>query len=172
MKNGMGRVIKESRLVYGEGSDDGSWLKYIKSLLYRRNCGFTVKVKNGEGGSPVEVVCSMIKLTEFNQYDVRYALFDDDRKEVAEAIELAQEHDIIPLISHGCLEAELLTIIGKSAVISRLKTSINTGAIKKKFKKECGGHNEYDYARHFPRQLLDQVRGNNEWLDKIMQLFE
>lgn len=166
------RTIREPRLVYGEGGDDATWLKYVKSLLYSRSYNFVISINNGNGGSPVEVVRSMMKLTGFDQYVDRHVLFDSDREEVEEAVELARKNSITPIISRGCLEAELLAIAGKGVVIPKCGNSMNTRRIKQKFIEECGGHGERNYERYFPKQLLDRARTDNEWLDKIMCLFE
>lgn len=177
MKNRKGeqpnRSVKQTRLVYGEGGDDGSWLKYLKSLLCRRSSNFVVKVKNGSGGSPVEVINDMTKLVEFSQYTSKYAVFDGDRAETEAAIRQATQCGINVIVSTGCLEEELLIIAGKrSRVSSTRRTSLDTRLIKKQFIVECGGHNERGYAMHFPLELLEQKRSDSEWLDSLMKLFE
>ena len=168
-----GRSVKHARLVYGEGGDDGAWLKYVKKLLYQRNNDFVVKVKNGSGGSPVEVINDMVKLPEFKQYPSKCVVFDGDRAETAAAIERAKQLEIAVIVSQGCLEEELLIIAGKrSRVASTRRTSLDTRLIKKQFINECGGHNERSYAIHFPEELLDKKRLTNPWLDVVMRLFE
>lgn len=167
------RLVKDARLAFGEGGDDSAWLKYIKTLLYRRDDDFIVRVKHGTGGSAIDVVESMMKLDEFDQYAVKYVIFDGDRAEVCAAVEKAHKNGIVPIVSKRCLEEELLIIAGKrSRVSSTRRTSLDTRLIKKQFIVECGGHNERSYAMHFPLELLEQKRSDSEWLDSLMKLFE
>lgn len=177
MKNRKGeqpnRSVKQTRLVYGEGGDDGSWLKYLKSLLCWRSSNFVVKVKNGSGGSPVEVINDMTKLVEFSQYTSKYAVFDGDRAETEAAIRQATQCGINVIVSTGCLEEELLRIAGKKLKVSSSRgTNIDTRLIKEQFISECGKHNEYCCAKHFPLGVLEKKRSGSEWLDQIMKIFE
>ena len=167
------RLVKDARLAFGEGGDDSAWLKYIKTLLYRRDDDFIVRVKHGTGGSAIDVVESMMKLDEFDQYAVKYVIFDGDRAEVCAAVEKAHKNGIVPIVSKRCLEEELLRIAGKKLKVSSSRgTNIDTRLIKEQFISECGKHNEYCYTKHFPLGVLEKKRSGSEWLDQIMKIFE
>lgn len=175
MKSGQSgrRLVKDTRLAFGEGGDDGAWLKYIKTLLYQRDDDFIVRVKHGTGGSAIDVVESMMKLDEFDQYVVKYVILDGDRAEVCEAVDKAHKNGIISIVSKRCLEEELLRIADKKLrVSSRRGTSIDTRPIKEQFINECGRHNKYCYDKYFPLEVLKRKRASNEWLDQVMKIFE
>lgn len=163
------RTQRNTILVYGEGSDDMAWIKYIKSLFAREKSG--IKIDEGGGGSPVEVLEKMMKRREFLEYDKRYALVDSDRPEIDKARQFAKENRIDLMISRGCLEFELLSICGASKkVLNRAK--IKSENAKVEFKKKCK-HTEKDYSKAFPKNKLmaERLKGN-EWLDRLISIFE
>lgn len=161
------RIVIPS-LAYGEGSDDEEFLRYIKRTYAQHK---TVKFDNGHGGSPTEVVATMLRRNDFSAYGSKIVLFDDDRPETKEAISNAKEKQILPVVSQQCIEYELLKIIGANKkALSRAKTSSQNA--KKEFAKYGCEHTQESYAKNFPKDQLDKTRKTNNWLNAIIEFFE
>lgn len=162
------RLIKNNTLFAGEGSDDVKFLNHIKTLYMIK--GKRIKIVNGTGGSPISVIEKMVKRPEFFDYERKYALLDDDREEITEAIEYAEKVGVNIITSETCLEFEQLRLLGvRNKIMNRIKR--NSKLAKEEFHKYMSGHS-YDFDKIFPYDLLDNERQNNAWLDKIIRVFE
>lgn len=96
-------------LIYCEGDDECECARYIRTLS-SRDKNKIIKIKNGFWWSPKEIVRKAIN--ECSWYNMAYAWIDTDRVELAEAILLAQEHDIGVIKNDSCLESEILKLRG------------------------------------------------------------
>lgn len=163
------KLNKRTKLIYGEGDNDQTWLSYLKSLFAKNQSG--IKIDNGSGGSPDSVLEKMMKRREFYEYAEKYALLDSDRKEIDIAKGIAEKNGIILIVSEGCLEFELLKIYGiPKMTLKRLKSNSNNA--KSEFKKICR-HNPDNYKKIFPKELLigEYKKGNN-WIKELIDVFE
>lgn len=162
------RATITTSLVYGEGSDDEEFLKYIKQTYTPRK---TVRFKNGHGGDPVQVVKTMLKCIDFSAYDKRMVLFDDDRLGAEEAICIARKECIFPVVSNQCLEYELLKILGvNKAVLGRAR--MDSRSAKREFANCSCKHTQESYKTRFSKDKLDKARKTSQWLNDIIDFFE
>ena len=65
-------VIRTTLLVVGEGPDDQAFIKHIKGLFYKRDCGKSVKVEAEDGGSPGNIISNAIRKFRSFAYDQRF----------------------------------------------------------------------------------------------------
>lgn len=162
------RAQIQTTMAYGEGSNDETWLIYIKELYAKGKRG--IKIKNGGGGSPESVIIRMTKNIAFSEYERKFALIDSDRGHIDEARNLAKKNGITLIVSNQCLEVELLKIKNVSKSVRKI-ISTNSKEAKKEFLRRCS-HNQDNYRKVFPKKVLNSERKKSKWLDSIIRIFE
>ena len=168
------RYVKSLKCFgYGEGSADKNWLKYLKKLYIDRGKGI-VYIDGDSGGSPKSVIEEMSRQPSFDAYPKKVVVVDDDRgeSEMMEAERYIKSNDLEVkiIVSECCLEYELLKISGclDDNGLSKLKNKASS-EIKKIYKEKCGGYSKEDFAKHFPKNKLDEARKTSPWLDGIIK---
>lgn len=133
-------------------------------------------VKNAHGGCPSKIVDYAIRVSEQISYDECHVTFDTDigEEEVKRAEMLALEKNIRIYKSYN-IENELLDILTTSESKLNKKSPKTTKEAKEVLQKACclkRMNDEIDWQRYFPKELLDQARQNNRWLDDQIEIFE
>ncbi len=165
MPTGERRAALHTVLLVGEGKTDCAFLKYIKSLYIGRGCGVSVKVRNAHGKGPDYMVGYTIGQCNAD-YDRIAVLLDTDLQMSTATRKRAKRRKIQVIGSTPCIEGLLLKILGKHVP--------ETSA-------ECKGQRGVtlpaqltrpeNYQEHFPRDLLDDRRGQVPELDELLKLF-
>lgn len=161
---------KRTVLFFGEGADENAFLKYIRRL-YAHNASVKITIRDGNGGSADMVVKKASNFT--GDFDHRIAMIDNDKpqKEMTAARKMAKESNIDLIECEPCLEGLLLTIIEQRSVSS--KTSKQC---KREFEKKHICENKRcdvdEYARVFPKDVLDDARKRIPELDRIIRFME
>lgn len=151
------RVAKRTLLMYGEGLGEEIFLKHLRGM-YAYNSGTKVKIRNGKGGTPRDVIIGAAN--EIGGYNKRIVVIDNDKgkQEMENARKEAKTRNI-ELVEHSpCLEAMLLSILndGKSfsdKTSSWCKKEFQCKYIEKKKRSEL-----CEYKKTFPKKLLDKQR--------------
>ena len=68
----------ESRLIVGKGKTEKVFLDHLKSLYLPRGGDLIVKVDQGKGGSPREVLRSAVRIAHRAEYSSCYLMVDGD----------------------------------------------------------------------------------------------
>ncbi len=165
------RIAKQTLLMYVEGLGEEMFLKYLLQL-YNRDSGVSVKIKNGKGGAPKNIVIGAAN--EIGDFDSRVAIVDNDRgdRERNNARSEAKDRDI-NLVEHSpCLEALLLSILHNGKSFSNknsvwCKKEFESKYIEKKKRKEIS-----EYKKVFPLTLLDEMRQKIEELETLVSFME
>lgn len=165
------RFAKKTILIFGEGSNEAVFLKYLRGL-YARDTGFEVKILGGNGGSARDIVLDAGKV--FGGYDRRVVVLDNDKpeSEMGDARQVATVRGI-ELIEHTpCLESVLLAILddrGKSGdnVSDQHKSEFQSKYLEKKKRGELK-----EYEKLFPKSLLDVRRKKIKALDNLIGVIQ
>lgn len=165
------RRAKRTILFYVEGSSEEVFLKHLRRT-YARNSGVAVTIRNGQGGSADGIVQRASCYP--GGFDRRVAVLDNDKSksEMAKARELAKAGDIGMVENCPCLEALLLRILNDGKILDGEKS----GYYKKEFEKKHICENKRcdidEYAKIFPKNILDGNRKKAKELDEIIGLME
>ena len=161
------RTAKSTLLIYGEGMSEEIFLKYLREL-YSHDSGIAVTVRKGKGGNAKEIVISAMKIP--GNFDKRIVVLDNDKseQEIKNAEQEAIKYKIELLKNTPCLEAMLLSILkgGKSFANKPSKWCKKEFEEKYISKKKRSEKNEY--AKLFPKKILDEQSNNLPVLKKII----
>jgi len=151
-------------LAYGEGSTERAFLKYLRDVYCNRYSGISIKVKNGGGGSPEDVLDKTIKNKYSGDYQNTFILLDTDKKWSNEFKQKAKKNEIKLIGSVPCMEGLfLLILINKSS-----------GQCKKEFEKRYLDKKKKlipeNYKKIFPKKLLEKRRKKIPILDEIISI--
>ena len=143
------REPRRTLLLYCEGSHEKVFLGYLK-MLFSKNSGVQVRVRENHGGSADDVLANVVKQTPA---DVVVCIYDLDRGFNQELKTKVKNMGIICIENMPCLEAFLLNILEEKDY-----SRCGSGDCKKIF------HNNYldekrrkdkrNYAKIFPKRLL------------------
>lgn len=165
------RAASRTLLMYGEGLEDEIFLKHIRSL-YSRDSGVGVKIRNGKGGHPVDVIINAAN--EPGDYDQKIVILDNDFPEadMRLARQEAEKRNIILLENTPCLEALLLAILndGKSYADKQslwCKKEFESKHLDSKKRTDIR-----EYEKLFSKIKLDAVRSKIPELNMIISLME
>lgn len=155
--------------VFGEGSNDEIFLKYLRSIYsYGRN--IRVTIRKGKGGSAGNVIIDASKV--LGDFDERVVVLDNDKPELEmkKAREEAKNRNIQLLENTPCLECLLLSILEedleeKSSVW--YKNRFESGYINKRKRSELN-----EYSKLFPKELLNKKRKKLQNLNDLISLME
>lgn len=158
-------------LVFGEGLHEEIFLKYLRSL-YALNSGAHIEIKKGKGGTAGNIVIGAYKVP--GAFDRRVVVLDNDKEksEMEQARTEAKKRHI-ELIEHTpCLEFMLLNILQEGKSFENKDSAWCKGEFESKYlhKKKRDDLNEY--AKIFPRELIDRRRTKIAELDQIISIIE
>lgn len=173
---GKNRQVNYARdVVFGEGSDEVTFLKYLRSIYSSDTTN--PKIGNGFGGSPKKIVQKMRGVPQLGAYNKRSVLFDGDRGEdkVNAGKKVAEKKPVIEtIIAERCFECEMLKIKGVTGGVLK-KSRQDSKVAKQEFAKICDKSTDgsaKSYQEIFPKSLLDSKRRSSQWLDAVIKLFE
>ena len=160
---------KRTILFYGEGASENVFLRHLKKN-YANDPGIKITIKNGNGGSPDVVVRKAINRE--GDFGLRVVVVDSDRPEIKKAREIAEEKGICLIENDPCLEALLLRILD----IKKLPENKKSGFYKREFEKKHICENKRcdidEYAKIFPKKVLDSRRKEIGELGRIIGFME
>lgn len=169
------QVNYERDVIYGEGSDEVVFLKYLRSIYSKDSTN--PRIGNGRGGTPKKIVQTMRDVPQLGAYNRRSVLFDSDRGEEkvnAAKMEAGKRPPITPVIAEQCFEYEMLKIKGVTGGILR-KARQDSCIAKQEFARICDKSTDgsvKSYPKAYPKNLLESKRRTNTWLDSVIGLFE
>lgn len=160
MKRSNRRVrLHSTLLIVGEGPDDRAFIAHAKSLFCPRDCGLSVKVESGDGGSPGNIITNAIRSYRNGDYDRRYLLLDADLPPAEQERQQAQNagYSII-LWRPQCLEGALLDVLGEP-----VRDHETSQQLKQRLHPMLTGHHTDPkaYSARFPRELLEATRNHS-----------
>ena len=156
-----------------EGSRDQGFGEHLVELY--GNSRRPIKPYNAGGGSPLEQVKNTHKYQKFNGCEKVYVVHDGDRRETAEALELADKYGYETILAHRTIEDELLRILPNVTVKQRSKAARTTDAAKEVFMEVCkldSINGAVDWKKYFPKSLLDKARETSSWHDQFISAIE
>lgn len=163
------RASKKTILMFGEGFNDGIFLKHLRGI-YSRNSGVQIKIQNGKGGTAYEVVSDACKA--LGAFDKRAVVVDCDKgeEEMQRARQVAAKKQVVLLENTPCLEFTLLLILespprGKTS--KWYKERFESGYLDKKKRDE-----PKEYIKLFPQSLLDKKRTQITELNEMILTLE
>ena len=163
------RVANRTLLIYGEGLDDETFLKYLR-WLYSFGRNVQVTVRSGTGGSAVNVVIQAFR--EPGDFDRKIVVLDNDKEsqEMIQARQEAQRRSIELLENTPCIEAMLLAVLKNDASSGSksskwCKTEFESKHIDEKKRTELAA-----YLKVFPKTLLDSRRSKVKELNRLISL--
>ena len=145
------KVKLTALIVVGEGPHEKAFLNHMKSLYDGRITGQTVKVESADGGSPADIIKTMIRKYRHTDYDKRYVLMDSDVYIGPQEYKVAHKAKIKLVISTPvCLEGMLLEVLGQFAPATNR-------ACKSALHPQLAGPptDRRSYANKFPQAVLD-----------------
>lgn len=165
------RKAKRTALFYVEGSSEEVFLKHLRKV-YARNSGVAVTIRNGQGGSADGIVQRASRYP--GGFDKRVAVLDNDKpkNEMEKARELAKAGDVNVIENNPCLEALLLRILSKGKILE----DGDSKYYKKEFEKKHICENKRcdmdEYAKIFPKNILDGSRKKAKEIGEIIGFME
>jgi hypothetical protein len=165
------RISKKTVLIIAEGLRDANFLKYLKSCYTHLN-KLNMIIRNGQGGTADGLVQETINT--LGSYDNRATVIDNDKgkNEMERANNLASSHNIKLIKNTPCIEATLLSILGKK----QDEIPTGTGQCKLKYKKEFLNNKKMednqDLIRMFPKKVLNNKRKSIPLLNDIISAIE
>lgn len=150
----MRHIKKTTLIVVGEGAHDKAFLDHMKSIYDSRNSGQKIKIDSADGGSPHDVIKTIIKKTNHTDYDRKYILMDSDVAIPQQDLSNAKKNNIVILLSEPlCLEGMLLDILGQT-------TPPTAESCKRSLHPQLAGQPVYaeSYVSLFPKLVLDSAK--------------
>lgn len=163
------RQASKTLLLFGEGFGEEMFLKHLKSLYLSRDSGISIKIYNGKGGTPYNII---IDADRTGAYDRKIVILDNDKMktEMAKARQEAINRSIELIENTPCLEHLLISILDKKP------NGKNSNWCKDEFeskyidKKKRGEPSEY--IKLFPKKLLDIQRLKILELNNLILIME
>lgn len=118
-----GRKVRKVKLtaliIVGEGPHDKAFLNHMKDIYDSRTSGQKVTVNSADGGSPGDIIDTVIRKHRHTDFDKRYVLLDSDVPIDQRDRAKARKH-MIELVESTplCLEGMLLEILGQRAGVT------------------------------------------------------
>ena len=157
------KIQRATLIIVGEGIYDKAFLDHMKSIYDTRDTNQKVTIKPGDGGSPGDVIHTVIKERHV-QYSRRCILIDSDIPLNDEDKNKIRKHKIIVIQSKPlCLEGMLLDILDQSPPCSSQEC-------KKVLHPQLSGppSRKESYQQLFTKQVLD--RSTKEQIIKLKKL--
>lgn len=163
------RQASKTALLFGEGFDEEMFLKYLKNL-YCYNSNIAISVKKGKGGNARSIIMDANRTP--GAFDRIIVVFDNDKPkaEMVEARQEAKNRGIELVENTPCLEYLLLMILKKR--VGDKNSDWCKAEFEAKYigKKKRGDFNEY--AKIFPKKLLDSQRLSIPGLNRLISIME
>lgn len=163
------RHANKTLLIFGEGFDEEMFLKHLRNLYsYKNNVAITIK--KGKGGDAQSIIIDADK--EQGAFDRRIVVLDNDKSktEMVKARQEAKKRNIELIENTPCLESLLLTILNYKPNGKDSNWCKNEFESKYLDKKKRGEPSEY--AKLFPKKLLDIKRSKILELNKLVSIME
>lgn len=163
--------VNRTLLIYGEGLGEEVFLKHLRGL-YSHNSGTGVKIRNGKGGTPINIV--MCAVNDPGAFDRKVVILDNDKpeQEMSVARDKAKKEGIEIIENTPCLEATFLSILKPKQSFSD-KT---TAWCKREFESNYLNGKERmeinNYKNIFSKEVLDSQRLKVAVLNSILLLME
>lgn len=108
------KVKLATLIVVGEGPHDRAFLNHMKSLYDSRETGQKVTINSADGGSPGDIIDTVIRKNRHTNFDKRYILLDSDVPIIQQDRDKARRNkiELVESTPH-CLEGMLLDILGE-----------------------------------------------------------
>jgi|SRR3989339_304611 len=165
------RSASRTLLMYGEGLGEEIFLKYLRGL-YSRNSGVAVTIRNGKGGTAINIITNAVN--EPGAFDRRVVILDNDKseQEMSQARTTARQRGVELLENSPCLEATLLAILRPGQSFSGrtsawCKNEFESNYFDKKKRTELDG-----YDKIFPKTTFDTQRSNLPELEMLISMME
>ena len=156
-------AARHTILLVGEGKTDSAFLKHIKSLYISRGSGVTATIRNAHGKGPDHVVNYGIRQRRTADFDRVIALLDTDLEMSAVVRKRAKSKKIQIIKAEPCLEGLLLKILGEHVPNTSADCKAQMGNIL-----PARLTSPIDYQAIFPKNLLDERRGNVPELGRLL----
>lgn len=109
----VGKSVRQTLLVVGEGDSEEAFLKYLRELYCCDGKGVSVTVRNAHGKGPDHVIDHTIRQSRMYSYNVCAAFLDTDISWTAQLEKRAHQNKIAMVGSIPCFEGLLLAILGE-----------------------------------------------------------
>jgi len=161
------REAKKTILLYCEGSDDKTFLNYLKEL-FARDSGVFVNIKENHGGEANGVLRGVLKQIKA---DIMVCIYDIDTGVDIALKQKVKKQDILCIENSPCLESLLLTILEKEKDYSNYQKCNQCKKIfESKYLDKKKRKNKRNYAKFFPKKLLIQKAKTIENLKILIDL--
>lgn len=147
------RVKKTALVVVGEGAHDKAFINHMKSIYFNRQGGYKLTADSADGGSPFDIINSVIRKSRHTAFDKTFILMDNDKPPTQQEFDLARKAKIeIILSTPHCLEGMLLDVLGQ-------KPATNSQACKAQLHPQLSGKptEPSSYSQLFPKDILDNT---------------
>lgn len=160
---------KISILVYGEGSTEKAFLRYLKDVYCKRCSGISIDIKDGKGGSPEDIIDKTIRSKNSGDYRGGTFIFlDIDKKWLDEFKKKAKDNNIELIGSKPCIEGFFLSILNIKFDITVKSSSQCKKEFEKKYLDKKKKLNWENYKKIFPKSILEKRRKKVPSLNKII----
>lgn len=161
------RKVKLATLIaVGEGAHDKAFLNHMKGIYDYRHSGQKVTVDSADGGSPEDIIQSVIRKNRHAAYDRSYILLDSDIPIPEKARNIAKQKRIELIESTPlCLEGMLLEILEEPVpeISQKCKDFLHP-------KLACAPTDPKAYKNLFSKDVLDNTdKEQIKILRKILQ---
>lgn len=161
-------------LIYGEGATEKAFLEYLKNVYCKRCNGIYIKIKDGEGGSPEDIMDKTIRNKNSGDYPKDYQsafiLLDIDKKWSDEFRKKAKDNNIKPIGSKPCIEGFFLSILNSKFNVTVKSSSQCKKEFEKKYLDKKKKLDLKNYKKIFPKTLLEKRRKKISNLDEIISV--
>ncbi len=164
------RSASRTLLMYGEGLGEEIFLKHLKSL-YSRDSGVAVTVRNGRGGTALDVILNAVR--EPGDFNRKIVIIDNDKgsEEINAARAEAKQRGIELIENTPCLEWLLLSILDRTTAANRAsewyKHEFESNYLDKRKRTD-----PREFERVFPKSLLEKRRAQIAVLNNLISLME
>jgi hypothetical protein len=161
------RQARPTLLVVGEGDAEEVFLKHLRQLLTGQGRGCQMTVRNAQGKGAGHVVTYAQRQKRQADYDRVAVLLDTDTDWTPATRKLAKVHDIAVLACEPCLEAWLLTLLGKPT-----RPGESSAQAKVRFQVTLGGaaHSPGVLANAFPLEVVNSAAKRDAVLGQLLGL--
>ena len=165
------RSAKKTILIFGEGLGEEIFLKHLRSL-YSQDSGAQAKIQKGRGGAAERIVVDSHKTP--GDFDKRFVVIDNDKAEdeMERARREAKKRNIELIENTSCLEFLLLLILKNGQKKHKRSSSWCKKEFESKYIDKKKRSESREYAKLFPKELLDGKRHEISELDKLISILE
>lgn len=178
------RFTKSTSIAGGEGKTEEVFLKYLKQIYLKGDYEHSIHIPTTtNGGDPICVAKKIMNTLQNRTADAILIFLDNDRAKgySCETIIMSAKKKCplairqkVPCLSKciktfPCTEGLLLRITGHKIYSD---SSLCKEKFEKIFKKNAAQFRDIDYAKYFPKNILDNKRSEILELDELIKYFE